>query len=233
MYNINTMKLQLHKRWEQYGRADKIRFLLISIMQIAFAGAFLIAWYEGSWLTMFVIVVALIIVWLPAVLSNNSNIHIPLEFEFLLNVFIYASIFLGEINGFYTRFWWWDIVLHASSGLALGFIGFLLLYALYQTKHIVLPPSLIALFAFSFALSLGALWEIFEFSMDILFETNMQKNGLVDTMRDIIVDAVGAFVVAVSGYFYVKHQRSGIGIFDYYVQLYSSNNFKKYKKDTV
>lgn len=214
------IKSTLEEWWHGYDRADKIRIVFMVLMQMAFVGAFFLAWHEGSWLSMFVIVIALCIVWLPAVLARNLSVHVPLEFEFLLNVFIYASIFLGEISGFYTRFWWWDVVLHAGSGIALGFVGFLLLYSLYHVEKVLLPPSLLAVFSFCFALSLGALWEIFEYTIDSIMGTNMQKSGLTDTMWDLIVDAVGAGIVAVSGYFYVRYQRSGMGIFEHYVRLY-------------
>jgi hypothetical protein len=53
-------------------------------------------------------------------------------------------------------------------------------------------------------LSIGALWEIFEFLMDSLFGLNMQKSGLIDTMWDLIVDALGALVISILGYLYLK-----------------------------
>lgn len=210
----------LHRWWYDFDRADRVRIVFMVLMQLAFVGAFLWAWSERAWFTMFVTAVALLIVWLPSVLARNLQLHLPLEFEFLLNLFIYASIFLGEVSGFYTRFWWWDIILHVGSGIALGFIGFLLLYSLYYTEKIRIQPALLALFSFSFALSLGTLWEVFEFAIDSLFGMNMQKSGLVDTMWDLIVDAVGALVAAVSGYVYVKYRRSGMGIFEHYLRLY-------------
>lgn len=201
-------------------RADRVRALFIAAMQLALIGALALALYEAEWLTAFICVIALWIVWMPPFLARNLQVHFPLEFSLMLNLFIYSSIFLGEIRGYYTRFWWWDIVLHAGSGIALGFIGFLILYSLYQTGRIVISPFLLAMFSFCFALSLGALWEIFEFAVDSLFGTNMQKSGLVDTMWDLIVDAIGALIVAVSGYAYVRNRRSGIGIFEYYLNVY-------------
>jgi hypothetical protein len=218
------MKLNLIKNWVDRFRglqgADRVRYGFIIFMQLALITAFAIAIYEQAWLTVFVSVVALFIMWMPSILERSIKVRLPLEFELLLNIFIYASIFLGEIRGFYTRFWWWDVVLHAGSGIALGFIGFLILYALYRSGRIQISPSLLALFSFCFALSLGAIWEIFEFAMDSLFGFNMQKSGLVDTMWDLIVDAIGAFIASISGYLYVKYRRHGIGIFEYYINAY-------------
>ena len=68
-----------------------------------------------------------------------------------------------------------------------------------------MSPLLIALFSFTFSLALGALWEIFEFSMDQIFLTNMQTSGVVDTMWDLIADALGAFSMSVIGFLHLKH----------------------------
>jgi uncharacterized membrane protein YjdF len=57
---------------------------------------------------------------------------------------------------------------------------------------------------------MGTLWEIFEFTADSLFGSDMQKHmlgdqsGLTDTMWDLIVDAVGALIISVLGYGYLK-----------------------------
>jgi len=115
-------------------------------------------------------------------------------------------LFLGETRDYYDRFWWWDIALHATSGSLLGVLGVLLVYVLNEDPKINMrmKPGFVAVFAFTFAMAAGALWEIFEFGMDQLFGMNMQKSGLVDTMTDLIVDAAGALVVSLVGYFYMK-----------------------------
>src|SRR5690606_11091243 len=115
------------------------------------------------------------------------------EFEVLALIFIFASLFLGEVRGYYIRYWWWDIALHTASGLLLGIWGFLLVYVLNESQDIEMQmkPRFVALFAFFFAVGCGALWEIFEFAMDQLFGMNMQKpmlndpSGLTDTMWDL------------------------------------------------
>ena len=113
------------------------------------------------------------------------------------------------MQGYYTQFWWWDILLHTTSGFLLGIVGFLLVYILNEEKRVQvkLKASFVALFSFTFALALGALWEIFEFSMDYFFGLNMQKSGLYDTMGDLMVDTIGAVVIAVVGYFYIRRKK--------------------------
>ena len=142
------------------------------------------------------------ITFLPVVLGNRFQVKIPHEFESLAVVFVYLSLFLGEVQGFYVRYWWWDLVLHAGSGFLLGILGFLLVYVLNEKAdvEIHLNAKFIAFFAFMFALGVGALWETFEFAMDQLFGLNMQKSGLVDTMWDMIVNTVGAFIILMLGW---------------------------------
>ena len=172
----------------------------------------LLALYQGRIQTAVETGVILSITFLPLLLGKRFQIRIPPEFEVLSIIFVYATLFLGEVHGYYIRYWWWDLVLHASSGLLLGILGFLLVYILNEKDDIdlELTPGFMALFAFAFAMAFGALWEIFEFSMDSVFGLSMQKpmfndpSGLSDTMWDLIVDAVGALVISILGYGYFR-----------------------------
>lgn len=143
---------------------------------------------------------------IPVLLSRRFDLCIPPEFELLAVVFLYASLFLGEVRGYYIRFWWWDALLHTGSGFLLGIVGFLLVHVLNEKEDIELDmkPGFVAFFAFMFAMGMGAIWEIFEFAMDWGFGLNMQKSGLVDTMWDLIVDGVGALVIALLGWGYLR-----------------------------
>jgi len=139
---------------------------------------------------------------LPYVLGRRFRVPLPPQMEMLAVVFVYASLGLGEVHGYYERFRWWDALLHTGSGVLLGIFGFLLVHVMNEHERVALHlrPAFVALFAFMFAVGLGALWEIFEFAMDSAFGTNMQKSGLVDTMWDLIVDTLGAFVVSFLGW---------------------------------
>ncbi len=125
--------------------------------------------------------------------------------------FVFASLFLGEILEFYIRIWWWDIALHTTSGLLLGIFGFLLVYILNESTNVELnmKPRFVALFAFLFAVAVGAIWEIFEFTMDKSLGMQMQKpmlndpSGLTDTMWDLIVDTIGAAIISALGWWYM------------------------------
>lgn len=146
---------------------------------------------------------ALFFILAPFVLQARLNFYMPRVFSFGLALFVYATLFLGEVNRFYYDVWWWDIMLHSSSGFAFGLIGLILILLFLRSRKIIEQPLLVAVLAFSFAQAIGVLWEIFEFTGDQLLGTDMQKSGLIDTMWDLIVNVVGAFIAALIGYFYV------------------------------
>lgn len=170
----------------------------------------------GQWFTAFLTSMIIAITMLPVLFARRLRIYIPSQLQLLAIAFVFASLFLGEVRGYYTRFWWWDIALHASSGFLLGILGFVLVHVMNEAERIDMhmKPGFVAFFAFVFAVAVGALWEIFEFSMDYFFGMNMQKamlgdpSGLTDTMWDLIVDTLGALVIAVLGYRVLKNAAS-------------------------
>ncbi|MBU1164440.1 hypothetical protein KKA15_02670 [Patescibacteria group bacterium] len=163
---------------------------------------------KGDWLNLGLTIITFILTFLPSILSKRLKHQYPSEFEILIVFFIYTSIFFGGVLDFYLKFWWWDLFLHTLSGVIIGVIGFSLVYSLNKEyKPLKLSAGFVAMFAFSFAIALGALWEIFEFSMDQFFGVNMQKRGLVDTMWDLIVDSLGGGFVSMMGYFYLKNEK--------------------------
>ena len=171
-----------------------------------------VLWAVGTaqWSVLFPSVLALALTFLPSVVEKRMRVTLPTEFEFVFVVFVFSAVFLGEAHDFYRMYWWWDVMLHTISGVNLGFMGFIILFSLYSGNKIKASPIVMAVFSFSFALALGALWEIYEFAMDGWFGLNMQKSGLVDTMWDLIVDSLGAICAAVSGFFYIKYNRGGL-----------------------
>ena len=188
---------------------DKIQLTISYFIRLVLLLAVIEAIIYKNWTGLFVSLLVLFITFLPALIQRNYKIHLPIELEFIVVVFVYASIFLGEARGYYIKIWWWDIALHALSGIIIAFAGFLILLILYQQYKIKANPVTIAVFAFCFALSLGTIWEIIEFTADTFFGLNMQKSGLVDTMWDLIVNAWGALVISFLGYFYIRDKKFG------------------------
>jgi len=170
---------------------------------------------DARWLSMFLVTMIIAALIAPTLFRRKLDVEIPEEFHFMAVIFIFGSLYLGEIQSFYQRFWWWDIALHASAGLLMGILGFLLVYLLNESKRVELhmTSGFISSFAFLFAVTIGTLWEIFEFSMDKLFGFNMQKpmmgdlSGLTDTMWDMMINATGAFIISFMGWWYLKRKQ--------------------------
>lgn len=187
------------------------RRLSVTLEVILLIGVVVAVWNQ-QWDTAGITIGIILITLAPLLMKKRFRVHIPPEFELFAVAFVFASLFLGEVHGYYTRFWWWDIALHTSSGLLMGIMGFLLVHLLNETDDINLhmTPGFVAFFSFVFAIGVGTLWEIFEFGMDSIFGATMQKpmlgdpSGLTDTMWDMIVNALGALFISTLGYGYLK-----------------------------
>lgn len=190
------------ERWRR-----RIVIVIVVLMTIDLTGLLI----NQQWLSAFLVISILGLILSPLVLRKHLPVSIPAELQILALLFVFAALFLGEIRDYYENIWWWDIALHTSSGLLLGILGFLLIYILNESRSIDMHmrPRFIALFAFLFAVAVGAVWEIFEYSMDSFFGTTMQKpmlgdpSGLTDTMWDLIVDTLGALTISLFGWWYM------------------------------
>lgn len=209
-----------------------IVIVVVTVMMIDLAFVLL----EKQWLSGFLIFAIMLVILAPTLFRNRIAVNIPPEFQVLALLFSFAALFLGEIRSYYERIWWWDIGLHISSGLLLGILGFLLIFILNESRHIALhmQPRFVAFFAFLFAVAVGALWEIFEFTTDQLLGTNMQKpmfgdpSGLTDTMWDLIVDTIGALAISLYGLYYL--QRSKQSFIDRWIQDFIVRNPRMFDK---
>lgn len=169
-------------------------------------------------------VLGIIAIIMPSFIVKKIQIKIPTNIYIFYLIFLYLAIFLGEVKNFYYKVPHWDTMLHAFSGMMLGALGFSFVFILNKEKyfHVKLTPIFISLFAFCFALTIGVFWEIFEFLSDGILQTNMQKFAketgeqligriaLVDTMKDLIVDIIGAFIMSFIGWFSLKYRKNWI-----------------------
>ena len=173
--------------------------------------------------------------------------------ETVILIFIFSAEILGEINAFYVKIPVWDTILHTTNRFLMAAIGFALIDLFNRSDRfsIKMSPYFVAFFAFCFSMTVGVLWEFFEFSMDWFFGLDMQKDwivpainsvklnptganipihvdvqsvvingetwnlggyldiGIVDTMKDLMVNFVGAVVFSVIGILYLKHRGKG------------------------
>lgn len=161
----------------------------------------------------------IIVTILPLILGKVIKIRIPEAMEIAFVGFCFASLVMGDLFDFYGRFSWWDVILHGMSGIMLGILG----YAIYNTlgTNDSSSPIWVSIWIMCFALAAGAMWEIWEYATDAIFGLNSQefltssgtfdcttplqgRAALKDTMEDLILDFIGAAIIAVTAFFNVK-----------------------------
>lgn len=231
-------------------------FILLRILIIATA---VISILRKDYESVFIAVFTLFLLLLPSILSKRLRIMLPSTLEILLLCFIFAANILGEINNFYVTVPHWDTVLHTLNGFCFAAIGFALVDMLNRHDRVSLhlTPLFLSIVAFCFSMTIGVLWEFYEYTADRLLVLDMQKDtvihefntvalddtcdniaiqikdisdviivhsdgsqqplglggyldvGIQDTMKDLLVNMVGAIIFSIIGYFYVKHQGKG------------------------
>ena len=206
---LSSEKIEKTMRWI---------FIILTLFAVVYN------FWTRSWEIFWSSVMTFLLFLLPSFFAKRNKIVIPPPFQIIITIFIFLSMYLGEIHHFFYRFTWWDRMLHSSSAIILGYIGFLLIYTLNKDSraHVRLSPLFMALFSFCFAMTMGVLWEVFEYGVDAILGMNMQKArnlelfhdvfdtrlGVLDTMQDLIVDAIGAFIVSLIGYLHLKRTDS-------------------------
>ncbi len=207
----------------------------------------------GNYHSVFIGILSLGLFMIPSIISKTLDVDIPPTLEAIIYAFIFAAEILGEINAFYVKIPIWDTMLHTTNGFLMAAIGFALVDIMNRSDKfsMKLSPFFLAFVAFCFSMTVGVMWEFFEFSMDMFFGQDMQKDwiintvtsvkldptggntpttvaidsvvingeewqlggyldiGIIDTMKDLMVNFVGAVVFSVFGFLYVKSKGEG------------------------
>lgn len=242
------------KMKKKYNETNKKSIAVYLILRILVIVSMISQILLGNISNVFMCILALILFTLPTIISEKFNIGIPSLLEAIIYLFIYSTAILGEINNFYGIIPFWDTLLHTLNGFICAGIGFSLVDLLNQnSKKINLSPIYIAIVAFCFSMTIGILWEFFEFSADRIAKTDMQKDrivqeissvllhkdnenvpirvkdiekteiyskdgtvltiekgyldiGLIDTMKDLFVNFIGAIVFSIIGFLYIRNR---------------------------
>lgn len=231
------------------SKALSICFLILHILVILTAIRCLLT---QNYESLAICILVLILFLAPAFLEDKLHIRIPPLFVTIILLFIFAAEILGEVNHYYTKIPGWDTILHTMNGFLCAAVGFSLVYLLNRgSKNVNLSPFYLTLVAFCFSMTIGVVWEFFEFGMDQFFYVDMQKDftvtkfgsvsldpeqdqnvilvkdvtkttidtasgdtyviddgyldiGIIDSMKDLLVNLVGAIVFSVIGYITLK-----------------------------
>lgn len=179
--------------------------IIINSIRIILLLFFLFSLKGNAILMQVVSLIGLFVTFIPFIFQKYFGINIPARFEIITLLFVYGILFVSEVRSFY-NVWWWDILLNFFASVALGFIGLSIVFVLYRTKRLNTTPEVIAILTFCLAFSVGALWEIFEYTLDTLFGSGLQQS-LFDTMEDLMVNTIGVLFVSVFGYIFIKREK--------------------------
>ncbi len=177
--------------------------MVLAAIRLLLAVETALAAAQGHGPALFVALAALGLTFLPGLLASRVGLRLPPSFLAAIALFVLATLYLGEARDFYAWLWWWDLALHFGSAMGFGILGFLLVFMLFEGDRYAAPPWAVGALSFCLAITVGTLWEVFEFGMDTLFGFNMTKSGLPDTMGDLIMDILGAALSSLAGVIYL------------------------------
>ena len=249
---------RLRRRWEKKAfrqamakelREHRSSFIVFSILRILVLAVLVRQIMLASYESAFFCVLTLLLLYVPSWVQVKLRIELPPPLEITILCFIFAAEILGEVNAFYVVVPNWDTMLHTLNGFLAAAVGFSMGILLNDDERLTfhLSPFFLALVAFCFSMTIGVLWEFFEFSMDYFFGFDMQKDtvihsihsvlldptrtntvvtipniqdvvingqslgvggyvdiGIIDTMKDLFVNFIGAVVFSITGFFYAK-----------------------------
>lgn len=142
--------------------------------------------YESAW----VCVLVLVLYMLPRIVQQNFHIELPSALEIIILVLIFAGEILGELRSYFIYFPHWDTLLHTTSGFVSAAFGYSMVDLLNRNKpqHIQLSPLYLALVSFCFSMTVGVIWEFFEFGMDNFFHMDTQKDTVIHAFSSVNLD---------------------------------------------
>lgn len=138
----------------------------------------------------FLCILTLILLIVPSMIQVQFKIELPTTLEIIILLFIFSAEILGEIQSFYIKIAAWDTILHTVNGFLAAAIGFSLIDILNKNERLQfkLSPLFMALVAFCFSMTIGVLWEFFEFGMDQFMGLDMQKDTVLQSITTVMLD---------------------------------------------
>lgn len=262
---------------EQIKR-DKVCFTVYLILRLIVLLSLTLSLFRGNFENAGLCFLTLVLLLAPAFVERKLKIELPTALEVVLMCFIFAHTILGEIACFYVRVPGWDTMLHTLNGFICAGVGLSLVDLLNRNKRFKfeLSPFYVAIVAFCFSMTIGILWEFYEFGSDLFLGTDMQKDrvvteitsvmldpsnsntpvsiegitevavngqdlgiggyldiGLIDTMKDLFVNFIGAVIFSVGGFFYIKYRGKRSRVIEGFVPTLLPENEGKDENDSL
>ena len=171
-------------------RKNKTTFAVFCVLRVFVFLAGALSFFRGNYENVFLCMLTMLLMFTPAIIKRKLQIALPSTLETIILLFIFCAQILGEIGSFYTKIPHWDTMLHIVNGFLCAAIGFALLDILNRDSKIKLhlSPLFLAIVAFCFSMTIGVLWEFFEFGADVLFQTDMQKDYIVHHISSVMLN---------------------------------------------
>ena len=186
----------LHARGELRSaiRRQPVVFAVYLVLRLIVLASLVSAILRQEYESAFVCVLVLFLFMLPFFIQKNFGICFPSTLEIIILLFIFAAEILGELQSYFIQYPYWDTMLHTTNGFLCAAVGFSLIDILNRDAKIkfTLSPVYVALAAFCFSMTIGVLWEFFEFGMDRLFHMDMQKDTIVHTISSVMLDSTNS-----------------------------------------
>ena len=243
-------KADLKQKWKN----EKGLCIVYIVLRVIVVGVMIARLIDRDYNNVFLCLLTLVLFMIPSFMEGKLKIGVPNVLEVIILIFIFAAEILGEIGEYFVNVPNWDVMLHTTTGFLAAAVGLSLVELLNGSKRVSmkLSPLFVALVAFCFSMTIGVLWEFFEFGVDHLFNMDMQKDtvihtirsvalhpegknipvtidnitsvvvngkdlglggyldiGLIDTMKDLFVNFIGAVVFSVFGFFHTKYGKKG------------------------
>ena len=189
MHRKNRKKIHSVTLREQIKQAPLL-FALYVILRISVILVMIAQIMNRDWHNVMLCVLTLVLFTVPSFIEKNWHIDIPSTLEVIILLFIYSAEISGEIRSYYINIPGWDTVLHTITGFLSAAIGFSLVDIINRNERtkLYLSPLYVAIGAFCFSMTIGVLWEFFEFSMDRFFGLDMQKDTIINTINTVVLD---------------------------------------------
>ena len=259
----------------QYVKENRGMLTVYVVLRLLVVSVMIAQLFNRDYFNAFLCALTLVLFTIPAFIEYKLNIDVPNTLEVIILLFIFSAEILGEIRSYYLQFPYWDTMLHTINGFLMAAIGFSLIDILNRSERVALnlAPIFVGLFAFCFSMTVGVLWEFFEFSMDQLAGMDMQKDtivstihsvslnpeganvpvtvqveslvvngqewdlggyldiGIIDTMKDLLVNFIGAVVFSIIGIFYIKGRGKGTFVRRFIPALKHGGGAGRHKKE--
>ncbi len=241
--NKRKMKQEIKEHPVLFAAYVVLRALVIAVMVLQI--------FNREYYDVFLCALTLLLFTVPSFVERRLHIDVPNTLEVIILLFIFSAEILGEIQEYYLIFPFWDTMLHTLNGFLMAAIGIAMVDILNRSRKfkVRLSPAFVAVVAFCFSMTIGVLWEFFEYGMDCFFHMDMQKDtvisavtsvmlnpegrnaavtvpiesvvingepwagyldiGLHDTMKDLLVNFVGAVLFSLIGMLYIMGRGKG------------------------